>query len=823
MKRSRFAWIVLITVAALAGLTFAGPGAGGLTAAQAAPAGAPVWQPWFAIRPSTKAAPSAPVTALWRDQGHLDLFMTDRDGVVQSTWWDAGVSHGYRPEGWFPIHAEMKATPGAPVTAIWRTQSHLDLFVTDRSGVVQSIFLDDDVRVPGYRPEGWFPLHPEMKAAPGAPVTALWRNPRHLDLFVTDVQGAVQSTYLDDDARPPGYRPEGWFSIHPEMKAAPGTAVTALWRNQSHLDLFVTDRSGVVQSTFLDDNARPAGYRPEGWFPIHAEMKTAPGTAVTALWRNQSHLDLFLTDHDGAVQSTFFDDSVRPAGYRPAGWFTIHPEIKAAPGTPVMALWRNTHHLDLFVTDRTGVVQSTFLDDNASPPGYRPDGWFPIHPEMKAGPAAQVTGLWGQQHRVGDPNHLDLFTVAADGTVQSTFWEQALQTGVDAPSCTRFFRQWANGYEDDPRMTACSAFMGIDKYCADHDAFVAVSYPNPDSSRRSLTCASYSHPDDALDQLQHIVKGVGEGLADAAVGAAPFLGPVIEGVGCVYGVIFACAVLALDIADAAGAQIPGVVGDALQLGNQAAQCIDGDVLACAQLGAKGATAIGLQIPGEDAAEVAADVQKCNAGDYAACFHLGSEAAQAAGIDVGPALGTAANAQACASGDAIACAALGLAAARAAGVPVGGLAQGAADVQQCANGDFAACVRLGKAAADAAGLPVGQAIQSAIDAQKCAGGDTSACIALGQEAAGGAVPVGSIPGGAEDAFNCNFGDQDACARLGRAALAAAGVLPRGAPAAPGALLPLANGLERRGASPAARLAGWIDGLTPPALFPTVAIG
>ena len=30
----------------------------------------------------------APVTAVWRGPSHLDLFMTGNDGTVWSTWWD---------------------------------------------------------------------------------------------------------------------------------------------------------------------------------------------------------------------------------------------------------------------------------------------------------------------------------------------------------------------------------------------------------------------------------------------------------------------------------------------------------------------------------------------------------------------------------------------------------------------------------------------------------------------------------------------------------------------------------------------------------------
>jgi hypothetical protein len=33
--------------------------------------------------------------------------------------------------------------------------------------------------------------HPEVKAQPGGPITSLWRNKEHVDLFITGADGAV--------------------------------------------------------------------------------------------------------------------------------------------------------------------------------------------------------------------------------------------------------------------------------------------------------------------------------------------------------------------------------------------------------------------------------------------------------------------------------------------------------------------------------------------------------------------------------------------------------------------------------------------------------
>jgi len=114
----------------------------------------------------------------------LDLFVSDRDGVVWSNWWN--LAQGWRPEGWFPIHPETRATVGTPVTALWSNLFHLDLFMAGPDGAVQSTWWEVQ---PGW--QKWFSIHPEIKAQPGARVTAQWSSERHLDLFMTGTDGTV--------------------------------------------------------------------------------------------------------------------------------------------------------------------------------------------------------------------------------------------------------------------------------------------------------------------------------------------------------------------------------------------------------------------------------------------------------------------------------------------------------------------------------------------------------------------------------------------------------------------------------------------------------
>jgi hypothetical protein len=190
----------------------------------------------FYLRP----AQPQPVTAFWRNRDHLDLFMTGRDGYVWSTYFE----NNQRQPHWFQLRPETGvAAPGQPVTAFWRNPDHLDLFMTGRDGHVWSIYFENNQWQPG-----WFQVRPETGVAvPGQPVTAVWRNPNHLDLFMTGQDGHVWSTYFENNQWQPH-----WFQLLPETGvAAPGQPVTAVWRNPNHLDLFITGRDGHIWSTYF--------------------------------------------------------------------------------------------------------------------------------------------------------------------------------------------------------------------------------------------------------------------------------------------------------------------------------------------------------------------------------------------------------------------------------------------------------------------------------------------------------------------------------------------------------------------------------------------
>jgi hypothetical protein len=155
------------------------------------------WQDWFRISPEKRMQPGATVTALAPRQGHIDLFATDGDGAVWSTWWEAGPNW----QEWRPIYPDKKMQPGATVTALVPRQGHIDLFTTGGNGAVWSTWWEAApnwqewyVVAPKYE---WAPAEPQVATQPGAAVTALVPRQDHIDLFVTGADGTVWSTWWD--------------------------------------------------------------------------------------------------------------------------------------------------------------------------------------------------------------------------------------------------------------------------------------------------------------------------------------------------------------------------------------------------------------------------------------------------------------------------------------------------------------------------------------------------------------------------------------------------------------------------------------------------
>jgi hypothetical protein len=242
---------------------------------------------------------------------------------------------------------------------------------------------------------GW---HPWFRVSGGAaalrsPITAVARNPNHLDLFVTGTDGRIYSTWWDANG---GWA--NWFNVSGGA-AAPGSRVEVVSRNPNHLDLFVTGTDGRIYSTWWDANGGWAN-----WFNVSGGA-AALGSPITAVARNPNHLDLFVTGTDGRIYSTWWDAN---GGW--ANWFNVSGGA-AAPRSRINVVARNPNHLDLFVTGTDGRIYSTWWDANG---GWA--NWFNV-----SGGAAALGAPIDAIARY--PDHLDLFVTGTDGGIYSTWWD----------------------------------------------------------------------------------------------------------------------------------------------------------------------------------------------------------------------------------------------------------------------------------------------------------------------------------------------------------------------------------------------------------------
>lgn len=415
------------------------------------------WKSWFPISQSANLA--SDVTVLYPRRDHIDLFGTTRNGSVTSTWWDP-TRGGW--QNWFLIHEETKLLPGATVSALAPRENHIDLFATDAAGIVWSTWWNPDRG--GW--QKWFPIHATTKLKPGATVAALAPRENHIDLFGTDATGVVWSTWWNPGKG--GWQP--WFPIQAVTKLAPGTTVSALAPRENHIDLFGTDANGVVWSTWWNPNK--GGWQP--WFPIHPERTMRPGATVTAIASRENHVDLFATDAEGAVWSTWWNPD--RGGWQ--NWFPIHSEKKLHPGTTVSALAPRADHVDLFATDAAGGVWSTWWNP-AVVGGW--SAWFPIFPATRMRPGAVVVPLLPRK------DHVDLFSAGPNDIAWSTWWEPG------APGTASLTLDYTA--DEDSRGTLLINARGF-------TANAPVEFTIKDESFISLASRTYTKTTDGVGQVR---------------------------------------------------------------------------------------------------------------------------------------------------------------------------------------------------------------------------------------------------------------------------------------------------------------------------------
>lgn len=293
------------------------------------------WAGWFHVQGgiASSGGAGAPVTAVARYTGHLDLFTVGADNRVYSSWWDS--ASGW--QGWFPI-GNLQCRPGSTVNAVCRYSDHIDLFTTASDGRIMSTWWDI-----GTGWANWFHVQGGAAAA-GAVVTAVARYPFHLDLFTVGTDSRVHSCWWDERS---GWH--NWFAVG-NLMCRPDSTVTVVSRFPDQLDLFTTASDGKIMSAWW--NAR-TGWG--NWFQVSDGVASA-GSPVTAIARYSQHLDLFVIGTDNRIYSTWWHEDQNWAA-----WFNVSGVV-GTPGGQVAAVSRGAEHIDLLTVGSDGLVYSAWWD-----------------------------------------------------------------------------------------------------------------------------------------------------------------------------------------------------------------------------------------------------------------------------------------------------------------------------------------------------------------------------------------------------------------------------------------------------------------------------
>ena len=311
------------------------------------------WHGWWGIN-SGQTAAGAPVTTVSRSADKLDSFVVGWDNRIYTAAWEPDFTDGWH--GWFPI-GNLQAPAGARVAAVSRSTDKLDIFVVGNDGQVWTAAWEPDF-TDGWH--GWWPVK-GVSVPPGSHVSAVSRSTDKLDIFVTDKSGTIQTAAWEPDFTD-GWH--GWSGINGGQATA-GAPVTAVSRSTDKLDVFVVGAGQLVYTAAWEPDF--TGWH--GWWPI-GNLQAPTTAAVNAVSRSTDKLDIFVTDIDGTIQTAAWE----PDFTAWHAWSGINGG-QAAPGAPVTAISRSKDKLDVFVVG---------WDHRVYTAAWEPDftngwhGWFPI-------------------------------------------------------------------------------------------------------------------------------------------------------------------------------------------------------------------------------------------------------------------------------------------------------------------------------------------------------------------------------------------------------------------------------------------------------------
>lgn len=354
------------------------------------------------------------ITAVEKKVGrkHIDIYVCGDDGNVYTAWWNEGRpwSTATRQPHWrrWLNLGSRDFPPRAPIAAVSRTPKNLDIFVCGNDHHVYTKWWSYDS---GWS-DGWFDLGGAGENgdlfAPGSEITAVTRASDKIDLFGSATTGDVYNCWWCGDECC-----LGWSSIVQRLGAqwtnfggrrfrtSAAANVAAVVRGDLLMDAFFCDDEGhVLHKSWHGEST---GKWDERWQDVGG-ARLPPGGHISAVSRKRTQIDLFACGVDGCVYTSWWTERGGWSGIN-TGWWDFLGGRDFPPGAPVSAVVVNEGHLDIGILDKRGSLHRKWWDDEVR----RWQTWIDL--EGSAVPGSQTASL------SLSPTSIDAFIVRNNGEV----------------------------------------------------------------------------------------------------------------------------------------------------------------------------------------------------------------------------------------------------------------------------------------------------------------------------------------------------------------------------------------------------------------------
>jgi hypothetical protein len=205
---------------------------------------------------------------------------------------------------------------------------------------------------------GAFPIAFSSTATP--PVSAISRNPNHIDDCWTSPKGEVKSNFWDAFMNNNKWNSD--YDVCLPNCAVPGSPVSSVTRSANHVDIFRVDPKGAVMSAGQDRFANSGQWGNP--YQIAPPGSAVPGTTVASASRLLYQVDVFWQTSTGAIMSTLWNQFEFSAQWMTP--YQVAPSGSAESMSPLGAVSNQPNHLAVFWMYSPGSVTGTYWDQVAN-------------------------------------------------------------------------------------------------------------------------------------------------------------------------------------------------------------------------------------------------------------------------------------------------------------------------------------------------------------------------------------------------------------------------------------------------------------------------